>query len=90
VRIRTHNADKSLKCEFCNTFFMKHDYLMAHLNTHTGEAVYKCEVCPKRISRKRSLMVHKRLHTQALEMLCALVYDSMELFLAFAVEPADN
>lgn len=60
-----------LRCEVCDTIFIRKDNLRAHIQTrHTHLRLHRCEICHKSFARRNDLTRHSRTHLGSQKSIC--------------------
>ena len=69
---KTHDPERSFKCDACDREFTTANNLKRHTRTHTNERPFQCDVCKHTFRRADHLRVHKRTHTNERRFQCDL------------------
>ena len=74
THLKTHNGEKSNKCNKCNFASSRADVLRTHLKTHSGEKPNKCTQCDYASSLAGNLRNHLKTHTGEKSNQCSQVH----------------
>lgn len=66
------NAEKKLKCSFCDRRYYERYTLTEHERIHTNEKPFICETCGKAFRRKGKLHIHQLSHTNVKPHTCSV------------------
>lgn len=73
--LKTHQAIKPFKCNFCPKRFLTRPHVEKHLVVHTREKPFECELCLERFTQQSSLKLHvKVLHSDERPYVCSICH----------------